>query len=515
MKRILTIVLCILMLLGLCACGGEGKAENGGDAAAVASFSVGYSKADITPKGSVPLRGYGDAAERFSNQVMDKLYATCVSFADTEGNKLLLFGLDMLYCDEVLTAKVRQRIADETGLPFDHVLFSADHSHTAVAQNMSAVPAVSQYNEEFSDACLKIAKEALADLKPAQMYGTFTRPEKLTYVRHYVLSDGTYQAKAVGVLPGDQIYGHMWKADNLMQLVKFVREGGKDVLLVNWQSHYYSAAQINYNGISADYYGVLRDELDSALDCHTAFVLGGAGNLEARSYIAGETPASNYIEHGKLLAAEAIKVKDTFQPLETGNIIVNEKMFVAEGTVKENPVYTWGFGDFGMAMAPFEIFDIHAKGVREGSKYLYTFYASCANTIDGYLPNAESFDYYCYEAGITRYPRGTAEQLQEQLTEMINDCFAQSGQTAKERPEGYVVEDKPSTDGLTYLNPSVGDQSKIVDGANQHCVLLLIPEGTAGKKLVIENRELAEKIVALPEMKLLFDGRNIVVGIAE
>ena len=123
MKRILTIVLCILMLLGLCACGGEGKAENGGDAAAVTSFSVGYAKVDITPKGSVPLRGYGDAAERFSNQVMDKLYATCVSFADTEGNKLLLFGLDMLYCDEVLTAKVRQRIADETGLPLTTFCF--------------------------------------------------------------------------------------------------------------------------------------------------------------------------------------------------------------------------------------------------------------------------------------------------------------------------------------------------------------------------------------------------------
>ena len=208
-------------------------------------------------------------------------------------------------------------------------------------------------------------------------------------------------------------------------------------------------------------------------------------------------------------------MKDTFQPLETGNIIVNEKMFVAEGTIKENPVYTWGFGDFGMAMAPFEIFDIHARAVREASKYPYTFYASCANTIDGYLPNAESFDYYCYEAGVTRYPRGTAEQLQEQLTEMINDCFAQSGQTAKERAEGYMTVIEPYTDGKTYINPHVGDATKLTQGANNHYIMLLIADGTSAKNLVIENREVAESILARAEMKLLFDDRNIVVGIAE
>ena len=514
MKRSIALILCAVMTLLLCACGG-GEIADSGNAATANTFCVGYAKADITPEGSVPLGGYGDNAERFSTQVMDPLSATCVAFQDAEGNQLIYFGVDLLYCAGDFTSQVRQKISEETGVPFDHVLFSADHSHSAVAQQMTAVASVVEANQKYMDNCLQAAKDALADLKPATMYGTFTRPENMTYVRHYVMTDGTYKAKEVGTHPQEEIYGHMWKADNLFQMVKFVREGGKDVVLINWQSHYWSAAKINYTGISADYYGVLRNELEEAMDCHTAFVLGGAGNLEARSYIAGETPAKDYIEHGKMLAEEALKVKDTFQPLETGTIVLNEFMYVAEGTMRENPLYTFGFGDFGMAMAPFEIFDNHARGVREASKYPYTFYASCANDSDGYLPHEGSYDYYCYETGITKYPKGTGEAIQAKLTEMINDCFDRSGQTVKERPEGYVTAPfEPYTDDVEYINPYVGDTSKLVQSANDHYPLMLVT-ANGGRNLVIDNRELAEKIINTPTMKLLFDDRNIVVGIVE
>ena len=514
MKKSIALLLCAVMAFLLCACGG-GETADGGNTATQNTFCVGYAKADITPEGSVPLTGYGDAADRFSNQVMDPLSATCVAFQDAEGNRLIYFGVDLLYTFGETTTWVRQKISEETGVPFDHVLFSADHSHSAVDQRLSAVATVVAANQKYMENCLQAAKDALADLKPAKMYGTFTRPEGLNYVRHYVMSDGTYKAKAVGEHPQEEIYGHLWKADNLFQMVKFVREGGKDVVLINWQSHYWSAAKINYNGISADYYGVLRNELEAAMDCHTAFVLGGAGNLEARSLINGETPAKDYIEHGKLLAQEALKVKDTFQPLETGEIILNEFMYVAEGTLRENPLYTFGFGDFGMAMAPFEIFDIHARGVREDSKYKYTFYASCANDIDGYLPHEGSYDYYCYEVGITKYPKGTGEAIQAKLTEMINDCFDRSGQTVKERPEGYVTAPfEPYTDDVEYINPYVGDTSKLVQSANDNYPLMLVT-ATGGKNVVIDNLELAEKIVNTPTMKLLFDDRNIVVGIVE
>jgi hypothetical protein len=43
-------------------------------------LKVGYGKADITPKTSVPLDGYGNAANRFSQVQRDPLQATCIAF---------------------------------------------------------------------------------------------------------------------------------------------------------------------------------------------------------------------------------------------------------------------------------------------------------------------------------------------------------------------------------------------------------------------------------------------------
>lgn len=518
-KKHISLLLVLSFLLCMCGCVGEKNNNDvtGNVSSAPDTFSVGYAQADISPTGSVPLAGAGRYDERLSNQLLDPLYATCVAFSDGDGNQILLFCLDLLNSFENVIYPLRERIAEETGLPQSHVLFTASHTHSATAQDLDGVGTVAVSNTDFADKCAKIAKDALADLKPAQMYGAFTRPDGLNFVRHYVLADGTYQGKGVGSVPTSEITGHMRKADNLLQLVKFVREGGKDVLLINWQAHYWGATKMNDCGVSADYPGILRSELESRLDCHAAFVLGGSGNLASTSYIPDYTLAENYAEHGRLLADAAEKAVDSFQPLETGTIFLQENLYVVEGTIQKNPLYAFGFGDFGMVTVPFEIFDNNARAVREASNYPYTFYATCANDRSGYLPDDASFDYFNYEVGVTEYPRGTAEKIQQTLTEMINGCFAQSGQSVKERVEGYEETPfEPYTDDVLYVNPSVGDTSVLVQGVNNHYVIKLLSSKTGyNKRLLIENKELAEQIVAKQNVKLLFDDRNIVVGIAE
>lgn len=513
MKKILSLLLCTVLFLSIFAgCGGsEGKSDT------IDSFSVGYAKVDITPTGSVPLSGFGDNLERMSNQVMDPLYATCVAFSDTEGNTVLLFGTDLLNSYGNVITDLRQKIAEETGVPFSHIQFSGSHTHSGYDQGSDGVGTVAEANRVFSERCLQAAKDALADRKPAKMYGTFTRPEGLNYLRHYILSDGEYDAYHLGVRPKEEIYSHLWKADNLLQLVKFTREGGKDVVLINWQSHYYGTKNINYYGISADYPGALKNEVEAQLDCHAAFVLGGAGNVNCTSQIPSENHNKGYIEHGKMLAAEAVKAAANFQPLETGTIHLEEYPFVAEGTIKENYLYTFGFGDFGMAFAPWEIFDVHARGVRDDSQYTYTFYASCANagSQNMYLAHDASFDYDCYEAATARYPRGTAELVQAKLTEMINSCFAASGQNQKERPEGYTSTPfAPVCDGLEYINPVPGDMSAIKKGKNGFYIMTLV-QGTSVKAWLVDNEELAKQLCEKTTMKLLVDDRNVIVGIAE
>lgn len=534
MKRILSLAICFILTLALfsgCAKANNEASTNQGTGV----FSVGFAQANITPNMNVYLGGFFDPNERLSNEILDPIYATCVAFTDAKGNSALLFCMDLLNTNETIFKPLREEISAETGVPFTNILFTSSHTHSAPHQaNAQNV----QSNLLIMDSCKQIAKDALADCKPAQMYGTFIRPEGLNFVRHYVLSDGTYLGKGIGYFPKDQLIGHHHKADNLLQMVKFTREGGKDVIITNWQAHYRSATEINYNGISADYPGIYRKTLEDTLDCHAAFVLGGSGNLNSTSHINGLTTSVDYKEHGRMLAAHAAEAAKNFQPIDLGDIYVKENLFQLEGDSRVLPLYTLGFGDFACAFAPFEIFDTNAKGVREDSKWTYTFYASCSNagTGNGYLPDAEAFTYSCYEAygqadknapyetykeinyasRYTKFPDGTAEIIQEQLTTMLNDMFSESGNTQKERAQGYMSEEfVPVTDGKVYTNPNPGDASKVTEGKNGLYCMTLVADGSKFKNVLILNKDLADQIVQKESMKLLFDERTVIVGFAE
>jgi hypothetical protein len=421
---------------------------------------------------------------------------------------------------------VREQLTAATGIPGSHIMFNSTHTHSGPSQTHTANHTVTQYNEMFVEKCVAIGKEALADRKPARMYTTFTRPEGMNWVRHYVMIDGTYRGKDMGSVSVKDIVGHTQKADNLMQMVKFTREGGKDIVMVNWQCHPRQNSTVRadtedhpYTGVSSSSPGVMSRLLSTALDCETVFVNGAGGNLNSNSEIPVERLMYNdYIELGTAMAEAAAQAAADFQPAETGKIQLNENLYVLEGTIQEIPLYTFGFGDFAMALAPFEIFQQNAIPVRDNSKYTMTFYASCSNGSAGmrYLPSQECWSHeyvVCYETGITIHNPGTAEIIQEQLSKMLDEMFTASGLTQKEKPEGYITgEYVPQSDGIEYLNLTPGKAPVEVKN-NRYNVSLF--SGTEEKLFLVENREVAEQIAQLSSMKLLFDERNVVVGVAE
>ena len=535
MKKFLTLLLSVLMTISLFAgCSGENAETTEQDTTAATQqqateptdagiampdingvFSVGYGIADITPRENVSLAGFSDANERISNAVMDPIYTTCTAITDEDGTTILLFGLDLLHTYEVLSNNIRKLLEEKFGIPGDHVMFFASHTHSSLNQTNDA-PEMARANELFKEQCVAAAEQALADRKPAKMEATFSRPEYLNYRRHYVLSDGTYQAYHLGEVDNGKIYGHLGMADNLLQMVKFTREGGCDVMMINWQAHYASATDQNYYGISADYPGVLRNELRSQLGCETIFFLGGSGNVTSGTRIKNEPDRENYIEQGKALAAEVVKASGNFKPLSTGKIVVTRNDYVFEGTTKVHPLYTLGFGEWGCAFGPFEIFDMHAQSVRENSPYKYTFYASCANSSKGnsYLPHEASFDYYCYEADVTKYAKGAGEALRDELTKMIRETFTASGQEPQTREEGYIEQPYvPKTNGKTYVNPAPGSLP-VTEGQNGYLCMTVLLDGKMAP-LLFKDRALAERVATMDTFRLLFDDYNTVVGIVE
>ena len=530
MKRFFTLFLCVAMCLSLfAACGGS---EEAGEAAAQEmtfdSFAVGFAKALIDPEVNtgVMLVGNNDHTTRLATEITESLYATCIAFTDTDNTTVLLYCLDLHNTAKPVCDEVREQLTAATGIPGSHILFNATHTHAGPSQTHTANHTVTTYNEMFVEKCVAIGQEALADRKPAEMFTTFTRPEGMNWVRHYVMIDGTYRGKDMGSVSTKDIVGHTQKADNLMQLVKFTREGGKDVLMVNWQCHprqngcvWEGYEDHPYTGVSSASPGVMRRLLNTALDCETAFVNGAGGNLNSNSEIPLERLVYNdFIHLGTAMAEAAQEAAANFQPAETGKIQLNENLFVLEGTIQEIPLYTFGFGDFAMAMAPFEIFQQNAIPVRDNSKYTMTFYASCSNGSAGmrYLPSQDSWSHQysvCYETGVTIHNAGTAEIIQEQLSKMLDEMFTASGQTQKEKPEGYVTPAyEPKSDGIEYTNLTVGKEPTEVKNGRYNVSLF---SGVESKIFLVETKEVADDIMSRTTMKLLFDVRNVVVGVTE
>jgi len=437
-------------------------------------FKVGYSRIDITPTESVPLAGYGNTAQRMSDRVLDPLYSTCTALTDADGTTVLLFHNDLIGSPTLITDPIRAAISAATGVPFDHIIIGSTHTHSAPDIWNLSVPSIPRYNASLPGKLTQCALEALADRKPARGFSAKVRTKNLNFVRHYVLADGHYKGSNFGSQYTSPIVGHTTQADPEMRLVKFCREGCKDIILVNWQVHPNRTGGPVKGIVTPDLIAPFRKEVESSLNCHFIYFNGGAGNLSPLSLIKSEEIVASYTEHGAMLAKHAIGAEGHYEELTLGfiRVLVNNhteylnrpnealleraqkvadywtstndwkgsvalaieqgfsSQFAAINMVRRHnnpndtfsiPMTAISFGDFGFVTVPYEMFDTNAKYVRDFSPFKMTFVSSTTNASVMYIPSAYGFIHDCYEAACTTSKPGTGERLADILVKMLNE----------------------------------------------------------------------------------------------
>ncbi len=516
MKKLLSLFLCILVTLSLfAACNKSDGKDDGGKTSPEGQFSVGYGATDISPHESMKLGGFGDHEERYSTVVSEPLMITCIAITGEDGETVLVIASDLLNSVETWVKPLREAVAKETGVPFDHIMFHCSHNHNAPYINH--YPA---YQLTIQNQAVEAAKQALADRAPATMMGSYMRvEEKVSCNRHYLLADGTYMGESVGTVPKEQLIGHFDAPDNLLQVVKFVREDKKDIMMMNWQAHYLGS-KLDYNAITSDYPGVMRATVEKALDCHSIFILSASGNLNSWSQFSDELAVTYHTELGQLLGNKVIEMNNKLTPMDTGKVQIQEVMqpcrsISTVGDLIEIPIYALSFGDVGMVFAPYEMFDTNAMAVRDQSPFPMTMVASCSNESHSYIPTPPSWDWeHQYEVRITKFEKGTAEELEEKFVSMLSELFTAGGYTAKEKGEGYITpEFVPATDGVTYINPTPGDVTACTEVKNGFYQLYLV-NGSTIKAMLAKDKATAEEVLKQSTVKLMFDQSNVIVGIA-
>ena len=482
MKRVFALLFAICMILPLCSCASslateetpgtntaeetktETKKEEKGEIVYPDSFAVGFSRVDITPATPIPI--YDTTA----TGVHDPLWLTRTAIWDGEA-AALIYSVDSWFVGKTTADSAFNKLEKEFGIPSENVMLNSTHAHSAPSVSSSENPQLVRYFPTFYKQVVAAAEEALRDLD--EVVATYTGKsytEDITFVRRYLMGDGTYKGIASSN-PSTDFVAHETEADNEMRTIRFDRKNKKDVLMLNHQTHYGGATSLYPDQISADFITPLRETVEKDLDCHFAYQYGASGNLNFISQIDGERKYANYLLAVPALAEDVKDAVNAEKQIQTGKIRAQETALTATvrkdseervaqaqeiidaasnearqgelcrlygfeakneasavltrsrlGETQDLPLSVITCGDICFAAFPYEMFDTSGQQVRAASPFETTFICSLTNGSFGYLPTTEAFPHGCYEVYVTRYAQGTAELCVAESVRMLNEC---------------------------------------------------------------------------------------------
>lgn len=471
MKKIVSVILVLALALTLAACGGKTGGKN--------SLQIGYGRQNIMPDMNVPtpMGGYGATDSRLSSEFMDYLMATCLAVTDPDGETALIYTQDLIQCYADFFNGGRKAVSEATGVPENRIFFAATHTHSApdTSKPLGENAAIDAYYDIWLEGVVNAAKDAMADRKTVTSMGAaHVETEKLAYVRHYLLSDGSYAGDNFGNWQAGTIEGYAEEADEQMVLLQIDREGAeKPIVLMNFQMHPCITGGATLTTISADVIGSVRTYLEKTQDMDFAYFTGAAGNQNLTTKIAADVNNLNYKTYGETLGNYALEALKNLEPIEGTDLKINQVTYTGEVNHDMEDKYEqakevadlyketgnrdaanakaveYGFasvyhcnavvrrkdlpatldmelnaisiGDFALITAPFEMFSTQGIKIKTESAYKYTFILTNAGENRSYIPSQKMFDEGCYESHTANYAPGTAEKVADKFVEMLKE----------------------------------------------------------------------------------------------
>ena len=438
-------------------------------------LKAGFARVDVTPPLGSFLAGYFEA--RFAEGILDPIQLNAIALSD-EKESVLIITSDFLGIRENYATPIRQKIAERTGVPADHIMVTALHQHTSICLRGGPDNNVIEdhdYMQLLYRKFCDVAQMALSDMAECKMNYAEKQAEKpLSFVRRYMLSDGTVKTNPNTEKIGDRkILGPTEDSDNTVRLVKLVREDGKNIALVNFSTHPDVIGGLKY---SADWPGFVRRYVEAEHENTQCLLLNGCqGDTNHKNFMipaeerfpAGEGyPHAEYM--GRIIANtvnalwdQATEMRDQTVAAEMTNVYNKtrtdkEEFFdecwelyeayqikqdhsahqtpsgisLAEASrvvrqrteaplYQKLPVTTLRVGEIGFIGFGGEPFTHYATAVRENFPNKTVIAACCANGFEGYLPTAKAFEQGGYEAVSSPFSPNLEEDCVTAATELL------------------------------------------------------------------------------------------------
>ena len=421
-------------------------------------MKIGFGRIDVTPPLGTQITGAWQL--RTADGVMDPLELNAVVLESGE-EKIVVLAADFLSMPEGTATPIRNLIAQETGIPAQNILMQCLHQHTSTTPGVTSF-ASAEYNSVLKRKYVDVVKLAMNDLAEATMSAAEqATSEEVSFIRRYRMKDGSVMTNPGTMNP--EIDHPLGKSDNTVRLVRFTREGKKDIAMLGFQTH---PDTIGGTQFTADWPGFARRKVEKELpDVHCILLNGCQGDTNhhkpGRPQISKRLQDERYEftrRMGGIIAEAALAVWDKTVPLTEGAIStafqitviptnldgidrieeckalyekilekdeevmklpMSEKGAIRRIAKMENyllfqkvPVSMVAFGQLAILGYGGEPFTEYADVLRQAHPELFILTACNCNGSQGYLPSAAAFDEGGYEACTTSFTPETPALLQ-------------------------------------------------------------------------------------------------------
>ena len=390
-------------------------------------YSVGFARLDITPPLGVTMIGAGP---RKTKGVLDPLYVNAVAFGGEDKSAVILV-CDLLGMYGKFGDEWPAEIAEKLGLDKESVFIHCTHTHTGPSAS-----ADKEYLAWLFRRLCDAARIALDDRKPVvDVQWAQDKTDGLIYTRRYLMRDGRIETHPPAGNTGnpDIVRHYCTVADETVRVVRLIREGGREIVLTNTQTH---PDTVGGEYVSADWPAAVRNRIEQERPgTYCVYMNGCQGQLVTGTKFRPHRPKSHAksMAYGNRIAEAMLPLFDKTVSTGMTGIGYAHKVHALKSTVTKahpEPPEFWdmivsvvtfcGVGIAGICGEPFcEV----GQYVREHSKYPVNFTCCQTNGARGYLPLEEAYGLpgMNYEANTTRLAPGGTEVLMKTAAELLND----------------------------------------------------------------------------------------------
>lgn len=419
---------------------------------------AGAAVANITPPIGIPI--VGNFGKQLAANVHDELHVRALVVDDGK-KKVALVVCDLLGIRGTVSAEARKRIREATGIPEEHVLVAATHTHSAgdaVGHRYDLKAPMSDYQKFVASRIADAVVIASGRLRPAEIAsGTVDIPEHV-FNRRWSMKEGTMPVNPFGKIDkakmnppvaSPNLVEPVGPVDPTLSFVAFREPGGRLISLFAAYSLHYIGG-VKFGDISADYFAVFSEELgkmqpeppDAASPPFVAMLANGTSGDINNVNFRGGRPKFKHYEKMRVVGKDvAEKVNAALKEVAWKNSAEVDARYhvvellrkpmspeiiewaeetakkeVPEGKVNlskvysdrvlsivkaeqkvEVPLHYLRIGDAGIGGMPVEVFAETGLEFRKKAPLPHSFLVSMAHDYLGYLPTPRQLELGGYE----------------------------------------------------------------------------------------------------------------------